>query len=291
MKPYGIFFNPNAGSGESEKIANQLKTSLAANDIDSFFITGKDADEAIEAVMESLEKIDSLVSIGGDGSLNIVGTAFIRSGKTVPLGIIPGGTINNFAKRWNISLDTQEAINTIINKKTRKVSIGKCNDQAIISSFTFGELADISNEVRQSEKRKYGLVVYPYKALKHIGKKTSYLVRYKTEKETQELKTWVALVTTTSYIGGLPYVAHDENSFNMSILNNMSFSKLLAYGRLAFTGKLKGKKSLTYINAEKIELTNLESNKEIKSRIDGDPGPSLPLTLEWQKDLIDLIVP
>lgn len=291
MKPYGIFFNPNAGNGESEKIANQLKETLADNNIDSFFITADDAKKAIDAVIESLESIDSLVAIGGDGSLNIVGTAFIRSGKTVPLGVIPGGTINNFAKRWHIPLDNEKAIETIINKKTRKVSIGKCNDQAIISSFTFGELADISNEVRQSEKRKYGLVVYPYKALKHIGKKTAYLVRYKTEEKTQELKTWVALVTTTSYIGGLPYIAHDENSFNMSILNNMSLSKILAYGRLAFTGKLKGKKSITYIKAETIELTNLDSGKEIKSRIDGDPGPSLPLTLEWQKDLIDLMIP
>ncbi|HCM89877.1 MULTISPECIES: YegS/Rv2252/BmrU family lipid kinase [Vagococcus] len=291
MKPYGILFNPNAGNGESERKAKNLQEKLKNNKIDSFFIAGDSPENTIQKLIDRMSEISAIIAIGGDGTLNIVGTAFIRSNRSVPLGIIPGGTINNFAKRWNIPIDTEKAIAVILDNYTNKVSIGKCNDQAIISSFTFGKLADISNDVRQSEKQKYGLIVYPYQALKKIGSKTSYLIRFKTEKEEQDLKTWVTLITTTSYVGGLPYTLDDPNAFHINILNNMTMSKAMAYLTYAFTGHLKGKKTITRLEAESLEIINLDSEIKIQSRIDGDPGPDLPLHLEWKKDLIDLMVP
>lgn len=291
MELYGIFYNVNAGDGKSEEIAKYVKRTLNDNQIDTIFLTAKNAKEAVTVIKESIEKIDGLVAIGGDGTLNIVGTAFIQCKKTVPLGIIPAGTINNFAKRWKIPLDKEEAMKVILEKNTKKISIGECNNQAIISSFTFGRLADLSNDVRQSEKRKYGLIVYPYKALKHLGSKTSYLIKYKTEDEEYILKTWVTLATTTSFVGGIPYTSHDKNAFHVSILNNISFSKIKAYLTYAFTGNLKGKKAITYLAAETLNLENVDKTVSVQTRIDGDPGPDLPLTLNWKKDFLDVTVP
>lgn len=291
MELYGIFYNVNAGDGKSEEIAKYVKRMLNDNQIDTIFLTAKNAKEAVTVIKESIEKIDGLVAIGGDGTLNIVGTAFIQCKKTVPLGIIPAGTINNFAKRWKIPLDKEEAMKVILEKNTKKISIGECNNQAIISSFTFGRLADLSNDVRQSEKRKYGLIVYPYKALKHLGSKTSYLIKYKTEDEEYILKTWVTLATTTSFVGGIPYTSHDKNAFHVSILNNISFSKIKAYLTYAFTGNLKGKKAITYLAAETLNLENVDKTVSVQTRIDGDPGPDLPLTLNWKKDFLDVTVP
>lgn len=290
MVCYGIFFNPNAGDGESKSTAQQVKNKLEEKNFQVMLLTASDAVKAIEMLIEKIKIIDKLIVIGGDGTLNIVGTAFITGKRTVPVGVIPGGTINNFAKRWKIPTDTEKAVDIIMAGETRKVSIGQCGNKAIISSFTFGRLADISNDVRQSEKRKYGLVVYPYKAFRHVGGNTSYLVKYKTEKETVTLKTWVALVTTTSYVGGLPYTFHDENAFHISILNNIGLKKIKAYLTYAFTGQMKGKKTITYISSEKISIENMDESVEIQTRIDGDPGPNLPLTLEWRKGFIDLMV-
>ena len=291
MKRYGVFFNPTAGDGKSEETANQLKIELVAQGIKVDFLTAPSEEQGIEKIISAIDTLDALIAIGGDGTLNCVGTAFIRKGKSVPLGVIPGGTINNFAKRWHIPLNVEEAIKVILVGGTRKVSIGKCGNRAIISSFTFGRLADISNDVRKSEKQKYGLIVYPFQALKHIGKNTSYSIQFKTDEEVKEMKTWVTLVTTTSYVGGIPYTVHDANAFHVSVLNNMSFSKTLTYLRYAFTGELKRGKAVTYIESEKLELVNMNPKIDVQSRIDGDKGPSLPLVLEWQKDFIDLIVP
>lgn len=163
---YGIFFNKQAGSGESLELAHQLKGKLESVGAEVAFLTADTPEKAIALICKEMDHLDTLVSIGGDGTLNSVGTAFIKKGYSIPVGIIPGGTINNFAKRFDIPLDMTKAMDTILSGRLKKVSIGKCANQAIISSFTLGELADISNEVRQSEKRKYGLIVYPMTALK-----------------------------------------------------------------------------------------------------------------------------
>lgn len=289
---YGIFFNPNAGNGNAEKLAKKMQEKFKQAGHEGEFLTAPDPEKAVETVKEAIEEYDGIVAIGGDGSLNIVGTAFVQAGKAIPLGIIPGGTINNFAKRWYLPMDEEEAMDIIIAGYQRKVGIAACQDRqkAVISSFTFGSFADISNEVRQSEKKKFGLIVYPLKALKQLGKDKSYPVEIKTDNFHEKLEVWFSLATTTHSIGGRTYVDSDYDELHVSILHNMRFRKLFQLIRLIFTGRLKDSDTLTYLETSTLELTPL-TDKKIYSRIDGDKGPALPLTVEFMADFVPLYVP
>ena len=289
---YGIFFNPNAGNGNAEKLAKKMQEKFKQAGHVGEFLTAPDPEKAVETVKEAIEEYDGIVAIGGDGSLNIVGTAFVQAGKAIPLGIIPGGTINNFAKRWHLPMDEEEAMDIIIAGYQRKVGIAACQDRqkAVISSFTFGSFADISNEVRQSEKKKFGLIVYPLKALKQLGKDKSYPVEIKTDNFHEKLEVWFSLATTTHSIGGRTYVDSDYDELHVSILHNMRFRKLFQLIRLIFTGRLKDSDTLTYLETSTLELTPL-TDKKIYSRIDGDKGPALPLTVEFMADFVPLYVP
>ncbi|WP_373143587.1 MULTISPECIES: diacylglycerol kinase family protein [Enterococcus] len=289
---YGIFFNPNAGNGNAEKLAKKMQEKFKQAGHEGEFLTAPDPEKAVETVKEAIEEYDGIVAIGGDGSLNIVGTAFVQAGKAIPLGIIPGGTINNFAKRWHLPMDEEEAMDIIIAGYQRKVGIVACQDRqkAVISSFTFGSFADISNEVRQSEKKKFGLIVYPLKALKQLGKDKSYPVEIKTDNFHEKLEVWFSLATTTHSIGGRTYVDSDYDELHVSILHNMRFRKLFQLIRLIFTGRLKDSDTLTYLETSTLELTPL-TDKKIYSRIDGDKGPALPLTVEFMADFVPLYVP
>ncbi|MGG5372477.1 diacylglycerol/lipid kinase family protein [Enterococcus sp. AZ196] len=289
---YGIFFNPNAGSGDAEKLAEKMREKFEQAGHSAEYLTAPDPDQAIETIKKAVNELDGIVAIGGDGSLNIVGTAFLQAGKSLPLGIIPGGTINNFAKRWHLPMDEEEAMDVIIAGHQRKVGIAACQDRqkAVISSFTFGSFADISNEVRQSEKRKFGLIVYPLKAIKQIGKDTSYPVEITADDYHEKLKVWFSLATTTHSIGGRPYVDSDYDELHVSILHNMHFRKLLELIRFIFTGRLKDSDTVTYLETNKLALKPL-TDKKIYSRIDGDKGPALPLTVEFLADFMPLYVP
>lgn len=289
---YAIFFNPTAGEGQAEKDAQLMADKLQAKGISAEFLTAPDPAAAVTKIKESLEQYEALIAIGGDGTLNLVATAFVQADKVIPFGVIPSGTVNNFAKRWGIPLTKSEAMEVILGGKLKRVGIGTClnRQKAIVSSFAFGTFADISNEVRQSEKRKWGLIVYPLKALKQLGKKRSYEVSIESETYHKELNVWFALVTTTDSIGGKKYVHSSPHVFHISILHDMQFRKIFQLLYLIFTGRLRHANSLTYFETTQLSLQPLNQEAEIISRIDGDEGPALPLTLELFSEFLPVFV-
>ncbi|BCA86885.1 diacylglycerol kinase [Enterococcus saigonensis] len=281
---YAIFYNPTAGHGDNEETAKKIAIKLEEAGHTCQPLTAPNPEQAIKKICNSLTDYDALISIGGDGTLNLVATAFLQAKKTIPLGVIRGGTVNNFATRWEIPTDLNQAISLILKQKIKYVGIGSCQDRqkAIVSSLTFGTLADISNQVRQSEKRKFGLLIYPLKGLKQISQKASYHVHIHAGNFDKKMKVWIFLLTTTHLVGGIDYVPSSPHAFHVSILHNMRLRKLFQLLFFVLTGNLRQRKNntLTYLKPKKITLHPLEQ-KTIYSRIDGDKGPALPLTIEF----------
>ncbi len=211
----------------------------------------------------------------------------------LPVGVIPAGTVNNFAKRYHLALETNAAIQTILDvPQIRYVGLGKCGkDQAIVSSLTFGNLANISNKVRQQDKQKFGLGVYLTKAFRQIGHDKSYLIEYQLGKNrVKTLRTWFALITTTRSVGGFPYDAGASGKMHVSLLNDIHVHQVWEYIHFAMTGRLRASKNITAFTTQKLTLTP-KDNKIVSSRIDGDQGPQLPLTVSFLPEYLPLIVP
>lgn len=292
MKEFIIYFNGSAGNSENQKMAEYVQGTLKNHGHSSDVLTRTTVEEALDALKKQIPHYDGIIAIGGDGTLNVVATAFVQMGHSIPLGIIPGGTINNFARRWKIPLDVDKAVKIILNGQTKPVGIGACNDEkAIVSSFTIGVLADISNDVRQQEKKKFGLIVYPLAAFKKIGMNKSHSIILESERRKEKMKVWVALITTTDSVGGIKYLSEDTDAFHVNILHDMGFKKITSFLRYAFTGRLKKVKSVTYFDSTQIKLTPGNKEDNIYSRIDGDASLPLPLQLEWKKDFLALYVP
>jgi diacylglycerol kinase family enzyme len=74
------------------------------------------AQRAIEAGCEAL------VAAGGDGTVS--GLAPVSLGSDIPLGILPLGTLNHFAKDVGIPLNLDAALEVILAGRTRTVVVG-----------------------------------------------------------------------------------------------------------------------------------------------------------------------
>ena len=66
---------------------------------------------------------------GGDGTVESVATSLV--GTTVPLGIIPVGTFNNFARSLDLPLDPIEACHVILAGKDRPTDVAFFERKAI----------------------------------------------------------------------------------------------------------------------------------------------------------------
>ncbi|MDE2722886.1 MAG: acylglycerol kinase family protein, partial [Gemmatimonadota bacterium] len=64
---------------------------------------------------------DLVVAIGGDGTINEVGSALL--GTEIPLGVVPAGSGNAFARALNLSLDPAKACRAFIQPEIRRLCV------------------------------------------------------------------------------------------------------------------------------------------------------------------------
>lgn len=83
------------------------------------------------------EGCDAVVAAGGDGTLNEVANGLLRAagdGPTIPFGILPIGTANDFSDMVGLPRDLNLAAQIIAAGQTRQIDAGRINDHFFINN-------------------------------------------------------------------------------------------------------------------------------------------------------------
>lgn len=79
---------------------------------------------------------DAIVAGGGDGTVSAVASAL--AGGSTPLGVLPLGTLNHFAKDLHIPVDVDKAVQTIAQRHVKRVDVGRVGDRIFINNASIG---------------------------------------------------------------------------------------------------------------------------------------------------------
>lgn len=127
---WGIIYCPKKGLKNSKKRWTKIEKRLEELDVDYDFVQSENQ-KSVERLMKMLinNGYKTIVIVGGDRALNDAVNCLMLAEKDVrdeiALGVIPNGSINDFAKFWEIEEgDIENNINTIIKKRIRKVDLG-----------------------------------------------------------------------------------------------------------------------------------------------------------------------
>ncbi len=93
------------------------------------------------------EKVDVVVAVGGDGTINELGRGLVHTG--VALGVVPAGSGNGFARNFGIPLDQKEAIRALLHVRIRSIDAGKMNEHHFFNVAGMGLDAVISHNFEQ----------------------------------------------------------------------------------------------------------------------------------------------
>jgi diacylglycerol kinase family enzyme len=104
---------------------------------------------AARAREAAASEADVVVAGGGDGTVSTVAGAL--AGGPKPLGVLPLGTWNHFARDLNIPLRPDEAVRTIAAGHTRAVDVGEVNGHVFVNNSSLGIYPRI---VREREGRR-----------------------------------------------------------------------------------------------------------------------------------------
>lgn len=101
-----------------------------------------------------------LVCSGGDGTLDEVVEGMMHRQKKLPLGYIPSGTVNDFARSLKIPRDMVKAACLAVSGKDFLSDVGTFNNSHFVYIAAFGIFTDVAYSTPQDMKndsRQYGI--------------------------------------------------------------------------------------------------------------------------------------
>ena len=131
-----IVLNAGSGHGTASKAAEQLKEIFAAAGREARIrlVTGQESNAAMRDAVEA--GCETLVVGGGDGTINCGASAVV--GRQIPLGVLPLGTLNHFAKDLGIPLDLEEAAKVVLEGVVCQVDVGEVNGRIFLNNSSLG---------------------------------------------------------------------------------------------------------------------------------------------------------
>jgi diacylglycerol kinase family enzyme len=176
-----VLLNARAGAA-NHRGANIVRTELE-EDFQRFdvateceFCSGWELKALAEKALASARegKIDAIVVGGGDGSVRTV--AATLGGTGVPLGILPLGTLNHFAKDLGIPHDLEEAALVIAKGARRVVDLAEVNGEIFINNSSVGiyPYIVIDRERRRAHHKLakwIAMIAAMFRALRHFPRR------------------------------------------------------------------------------------------------------------------------
>jgi diacylglycerol kinase (ATP) len=159
-----LIVNPASGTDRGAALLARINTALrtVVRDLDITITTGPD--DAIRAAARAVEdRYDALYVGGGDGTLNLVLRGLLAGGAgpiTLPIGVIPLGTGNDFAKALGLGDDPEGALEALLAMRVVDVDVGTLNERPFVNTSAGGFVADVSQAVTEGLKDVAGKLAY-----------------------------------------------------------------------------------------------------------------------------------
>ncbi|WP_084268048.1 diacylglycerol/lipid kinase family protein [Azohydromonas lata] len=149
----------NCGSGHLET-QERLQTlhgvlQAAGRRHEVFCIDGQrpPAEVAAQAVDWAVAQGGAVVAAGGDGTLNTVAQALLPAG--LPMGVLPQGTFNYFARNHGIPTNMEQAVHALLTARVQPVQLGLLNDRVFLVNASLGLYPQLLQD-RESFKKQFG---------------------------------------------------------------------------------------------------------------------------------------
>ncbi len=138
MIDIAVILNPGSGGGSDDDARRrQIAELFAAHGREATIFAASDANPIGHQARAAVEAgCRVAVAAGGDGTVNAVASAVLEPG--IPLGVLPVGTLNHFAKDLGLPLDLPEAVRVAATGTVRRVDVGEVNGRLFLNNSSIG---------------------------------------------------------------------------------------------------------------------------------------------------------
>ena len=223
-----IYFIANLQAGKAE-LSNNLGEILNRMTRAAYEVTVHPTQAPLDASYMAAKAADSgdydfIWCSGGDGTLNETMTGLMRAAHRVPLGYIPSGSVNDFARSIGIPRDMLKATDLILDGVPHKFDTGTVNDRSFTYISAFGAFTDVTYETPQNAKNVFGPLAYIANAATKLSGLRTYRMRVECDGQAFEDDFIYGMVTNSASVGGVLDISDfhfDDGKFEITLVRKL----------------------------------------------------------------------
>jgi len=239
--------------------------------------TFEPGDAAGFAAQAAKRGVDVVAAGGGDGTVNEVVNGL--DGFDVPLGIIPLGTANDFARQVGIPADADHAMDVILQRKPRRLDTASLNGRRFLNVSTGGIGAEATAETAAEVKASLGPIAYAITGIRKFADLKAKSARFAGDAFEYEGEFLMFALGLTRATGGgtivTPMASATDGLLDLCVVENMSrrdFARLVLRVK---RGEHLGQDGVHYVQVKHVTIT---SNDSLAVNVDGEMSNAQRLT-------------
>lgn len=216
----------------------------------------------------------AIVVIGGDGTVNEVVNGLLRASggrPTVPIGIVPAGSGNDFVKLLGIPVnDVKTAVDKILHGSIRRVDVGRVDSRYFINGVGWGFDGMVAIEAANITQLR-GFLLYGWALLKALRQYRAAPVTLSIDgRPVSDNVVMVAMTNGACHGGGFwicPHAKLDDGHLDICVAKDMSMLPLLKLILQVTRGAHTNHPDVWF---ETGTLVELHSNAPMPAHMDGE---------------------
>ena len=136
MAAIPVILNLRAGTSAAIDRERLLRAFQAAG-LDAQLLEATSGDEIVASTLSAIAgRPTMIVAGGGDGTISAVAAGLVD--RDIPLGVLPLGTLNHFARDLRIPADIEGAVRVLATGRPIRVDVGEVNGRVFLNNSSIG---------------------------------------------------------------------------------------------------------------------------------------------------------
>ena len=261
--------NPISGTQGKKAILKWIDERLDQSIYDYSIVKTEYAGHATQIAANAVqEKVDVVVAIGGDGTINEIARSLLHT--NTALGIIPCGSGNGLARHLRIPMEPKAAIDVLNRGHELCIDYGKINNIPFFCTCGVGFDAFISLKFADSGKR--GLLTYLENTLHESLTYQPETYEIENEEGTMKYKAWLIACGNASQYGNDAYIAPQasltDGLMDVTIMEPFTVLDVPSLSFQLFNKTIDQNSRVKTMRAKKIKIHRVNDGV---MHFDGDP--------------------
>ena len=284
----------NGRSRRGRKLRSRSIKQLHAVGIDLIVESHLSVGGFSECIRAYRDRVDFAIVGGGDGTINATLPGLVDT--QLPLGVLPFGTANDFARTLNIPLSLEAACDTIAGAWQRQrlhaIDLGAVNDRYFLNVASMGLSVRITQNLTGSIKRRWGVFAYAIAAVQALAMARPFSVQIDLgDRQIRTKALQVAIGNGRHYGGGLTVhreATLDDSLLHLYILEVKQGWRILPLLPALWQGHYLNSNGIRTFETDRV---NIHTKRPYKVNTDGEITVKTPAQFRVFPRILNVLVP